>query len=107
MAPHTLSNIYSALLIWKSSPLHVRPPICKQWASLHVKAAAQVWVEPGFCPESSTHRIKIRAGPNENEPEVQTHGPDVEHMKGHHGNDTELIHKVAIMEFVSSPGTVP
>lgn len=41
-----------------------------------------LWVEPGIHPESSTHQIKIQPGPNNNEPEVQTHGRDRKDMKG-------------------------
>lgn len=67
-----------------------------------------LWVEPGTHPESSTYQIKIQPGPNNNEPEVQTHGHDRKKTwKDISGNRIDLIHKEPIMEFVSSLGTMP
>lgn len=39
--------------------------------------------EPGTCPESSSHQIKIELGQNNIQPEVQNHGWDLKDMKGH------------------------
>lgn len=67
---------------------------------------ADLWVEPGTCPESSTHQIKIQPAKTIMNRKCRIMAEILKTWKDI-GNRIGLIHKEPIMEFVSRSDTMP